>query len=1300
MKRTLKRVLSLFMLITLGFCCLVGCSSKNDASLVATDDVHGNNELVEVLSTSSKKPDGQFNKGVVLVKTNCFDASMFGELKYESVEQLYKNSLWYEVELSDKDATEDAVSYLLELDTFDKVDYDYIMGSDGTIESIDVSANPYSTEQGYLDAQGIFDGWGYAKAENKTVGGSPDVVVAIIDTGVDYNHLDLRNNIWTNSGEIPNNGVDDDGNGYVDDYYGWDCVGNDNDPMDDNGHGTHVAGIVAAENNAFGTVGVAFNCKVMCIKAGNSTGYFNNSDIAEAIQYAYMNGASVINMSFGGSNISTAVKDALEDAYNQCVLVAAAGNDSLCNNLAHYPYHPVGVSYPAALPYVLGVMSTNSTGTVISAFSNYDDTPYDSVEYEVYACGEQVPSTWPNNKVARLSGTSMACPVVSGIAALLRSNYSDREVYSNKFIQSQIVNTGSINPFGDSCHSIANVYEALTKMPKPSVSLYDYYIFDSDEFSIKNNNNGVIDAGETIRLAIELRNRGGVASNVVATIGTTRNNDPSLTDPYFAIQKGSINLPNIGTYSVIDCDLIYDDGGNPVNSVLYFEFVVADNCPNDYLANFNVNFTYKNGMDEQDVSSYSSKGVAQLTIYSGRVLPTVLTSDTTLTPDTLYILKQNMIINEGVTLTIQPGVTIQYYASSHEKYTTVPEYLRIVNNGTIVCEGTEDNHIVFKPSELYSGYCIDFNGNANFKYCEFYNMCFDQNNTWSRQRIGTISLDHCYVSDNSQMAGYGFFCNTFGEVKNTEFYSINRYSIEAESFENCLFREWAVGDNYSWGGDRYRGLKARRFEGNVFYDTYPYWLENGQPGVGHYINICDSESDTVFDNNALLFNTSITDIKYSFRIQTTSMYSSKPVLYLKNNYITIPMEVINQNTLDYTNDGVSSILDFDTNSSNYSFDNSFPFVSSIEIKDEDGNQVNKVGSGEYTIGLTFLTPMNIEKELSVYYGSVYPYSDYTVMGSFKNEYLWEGTINVKAFYEGGQQYLTINGSANVNDSYKAIKHDRTNSFVIDLNNALSMNLQAYASNTGINLEWTQDDYDTLMGYNVYRSTEKDGYFTKLNSAVIPAGENTFVDENAEPGVTYWYTFTVVFSDMTESAPAGKVSCTAADTIAPSIYHTPVNQGYLSNNLVISCTASDNIGIASVTLYYKTKGAETWKTLSMSKQNDRYSATVFGSDLSLEGLEYYIVASDGYNTINKGTAENPYSVIVKDASSISRLGDVDGDGVITTKDALMIMQSINGDLLLTDDQFKRADLNNDGVLSSVEALRILQYINGNVSTLEM
>ena len=121
---------------------------------------------------------------------------------------------------------------------------------------------------------------------------------------------------------------------------------------------------------------------------------------------------------------------------------------------------------------------------------------------------------------------------------------------------------------------------------------------------------------------------------------------------------------------------------------------------------------------------------------------------------------------------------------------------------------------------------------------------------------------------------------------------------------------------------------------------------------------------------------------------------------------------------------------------------------------------------------------------------------------------------------------------------------------------------------------------------------------------------------------------------------------------------------------------------------------------MSKHSDKYSATIFGSDLSLEGLEYYIIASDGRNQITKGSSDVPYTVIIKEASTISQIGDVDGDGVITTKDALMLIQCLNEDIILTDDEFKRADLNSDGKLSSVEALRILQYINGNVTTLKM
>lgn len=392
-------------------------------------------------------PGGKYNEGIVLVKTaGAFNEADLGDLEYISAEPLYKGSNWYSIRLSDADKTEEAVAYLTELGAFAAVDYDYVMSA-GTVEAIDVSSNPDYAKQQYLDDHKIYDSWQYAADNGRNPGGSSDVVVAVIDTGVDYSHLDLRNNIWINTAEIPGNGIDDDGNGYIDDVYGWNFVGDNNDPKDDNGHGTHVAGIIAAENNDIGSVGVAYNCKVMVLKAGNSSGYFNNSDIAEAIRYAYMNGASVINMSFGGSVISMAAKDALENAYNSCILVAAAGNDSACNNLSCPICQIHEVAYPAALPYVIGVMSTNHDGSRVSSFSNYDHYPYDSTEYEVYAAGEAIPSCWPGNRYAMLNGTSMAAPVVSGIAALLRSYYSDREVYSTKYIQSQIVNTGTRNPY-------------------------------------------------------------------------------------------------------------------------------------------------------------------------------------------------------------------------------------------------------------------------------------------------------------------------------------------------------------------------------------------------------------------------------------------------------------------------------------------------------------------------------------------------------------------------------------------------------------------------------------------------------------------------------------------------------------------------------------------------------------------------------------------------------------------------------------------------------------------------------------
>ena len=379
----------------------------------------------------------------------------------------------------------------------------------------------------------------------------------------------------------------------------------------------------------------------------------------------------------------------------------------------------------------------------------------------------------------------------------------------------------------------------------------------------------------------------------------------------------------------------------------------------------------------------------------------------------------------------------------------------------------------------------------------------------------------------------------------------------------------------------------------------------------------------------------------------------------------------------------------------------WPMVSNVYILDEDGEKVNVIGGNTVQFVVEFNRDMNMAVPLDVTFGSWAPYADYNIEGEWKTPRQWVGEYTLRASIENGIQHLLISGAQAAEDAFFTAE-DKTGrfTFIIDTTEAMAMNLQAIPEEHGIELTFVQDDYDTLLGYNIYRSTEEDGNFVRINPTIIPEGESTFVDTNAEPGRTYWYTYTVVLTDFTESTPAGKVVCTALDTILPNIYHTPVNQGYLNNNLVISATATDNIAVRSVTLYYRTVGATDWNTLTMSKQNDKYSATIFGSELTLDGIEYYIVATDGFGSIEKGSATAPYTVVIKDSSAIARLGDVDGDGVVNTKDALMMMQAINDDLILTDDQFKRADLNKDGVISSVEALRILQYINGKVNTLEM
>ena len=237
-------------------------------------------------------------------------------------------------------------------------------------------------------------------------GTSSSVVVAVIDTGVDYTHVDLAANIWTNTREVAGNGVDDDGNGYTDDIRGWNFVSNNNNPADDNGHGTHVAGTIGAVgNNGIGIAGVAWSVKVMALKFMDATGSGNLSDAVAAIDYARVNGAKVINASWGGGGFSSLLQSAITRFQNAGgVFVAAAGNDGANN--ATTP------SYPANYPNVISVAASTSTGTLAS-FSNY------GTNVDIVAPGQNILSTIPGNRYTSYSGTSMASPHVAGAFALL-----------------------------------------------------------------------------------------------------------------------------------------------------------------------------------------------------------------------------------------------------------------------------------------------------------------------------------------------------------------------------------------------------------------------------------------------------------------------------------------------------------------------------------------------------------------------------------------------------------------------------------------------------------------------------------------------------------------------------------------------------------------------------------------------------------------------------------------------------------------------------------------------------------------
>jgi thermitase len=288
--------------------------------------------------------------------------------------------------------------------------------------------------------------------------GSKDTIIAVIDTGVDYNIADLKPNMWTNAAEVNGRtGVDDDGNGVVDDIYGYNASNNTGDPRDDHGHGSHCAGTIGAKgDDGAGVVGVNWNTRIMAVKFLDASGGGTLEGAVLAIDYATKMGAKIMSNSWGGGGASEALKEAIERSNRAGALfIAAAGNDSSDNDT--YPTYPA--SY--AVNNIVAVAAIDDHGAM-AYFSNYGKNTV-----HVGAPGVNILSTTPSG-FQTMSGTSMATPHVSGIAGLLASNEPG---LSNMELKNRLVTTaqpiaglrGKVRSGG-----LANAYLALTNtIPQP-----------------------------------------------------------------------------------------------------------------------------------------------------------------------------------------------------------------------------------------------------------------------------------------------------------------------------------------------------------------------------------------------------------------------------------------------------------------------------------------------------------------------------------------------------------------------------------------------------------------------------------------------------------------------------------------------------------------------------------------------------------------------------------------------------------------------------------------------------------------
>ncbi|MDB4426086.1 hypothetical protein N9281_01385, partial [bacterium] len=748
---------------------------------------------------------------------------------------------------------------------------------------------------------------------------------------------------------------------------------------------------------------------------------------------------------------------------------------------------------------------------------------------------------------------------------------------------------------------------AVSKFPQPALEFIDFMIFDDPSFSDVNDGDGIVDSGETIELAVTIKNRWGKADPVTVTLAAQAVGAVG-PDPFVTWDNDTVDYGAVGNFSEDDNGVIRDPEGLVTGVENPFRFVVSKDAFNNHIIPIKVSISAGNGFDAEDPNAlYGFSGSFDLVVQRGRVLPSTIEEDLVMTKEDYWIIEKPLFIPDDVTLTITEGTQIQFWRSSKLGLLPPP---KITVDGSFIVKGTQNEPVEFFNSALLPGYEVRLETNVgedgvSLSYFKAINPVFTQGSPSGRGR-------QLIMSEYGQVFWETYPLNTFlfnasKTSKTTNFFQVNCNKVKFADIplwfhynprlETCFLggRSPLNWDIAGYRGGTSLGLSAEEtptINNTVFLD-----LQGRFDEIYHGIN---------FKNNAILNNywRNQKDILTFIAKEEFGGDKLPDQDFSGNFWGTNSLQLIGAQIFDKGDD--FSLPDFNVEPILTDAPEScWPFVVDCVLSTELENDVSEVGAEEVTYTVTFNRDMDISIQPRVTFGPDDPVTDFTILGDWQDVRTWVGSFEINSITGDGYQQIRIQDAVAADDAWLVSGHDIGRfRFEIVTSGTEALTLQASGGEGFVDLSWGQDDFELLAGYNLYRGNQR------INSSIVPAGTTSYRDTNVEPGQNYDYFFKVVLTDMSESESSNTATGTPLDTIPAVISHSAINSAQPNLARTIAADITDNVLVTGATLFYRLagSGAEYTSREMVNATGDRFTVTLEGSLLQPPGIEYYLSAT--------------------------------------------------------------------------------------------